>query len=252
MHLDTLENAGLRLQLPKTLRILPQNCGLNVSWLAAQVILHHIHHAGIRSGDCTDRPIGADHEAVGAKAFKGDVDVRSNVLRLPLVPVCLRHQSGQFATYVRKRCQFTDSTRPGLQAPVLDLWLGKMIQHKTLAGKMPHKLRRYRKVSRINQDVVRQIKFFQRGNSTEEVWPQQEAIVRFALHNVANPNQLGVPRKNLQLRTDLWRLKINPADNSQNKRRGRSQFEQPSSFLERLPRLYRHASLKTGQLQFRL
>ena len=61
-----------------------------------------------------------------------------------------------------------------------------MVQNKTLPRKSRHELRRHRKMPRINQDVVGEIKFFQHGDAAKKIPLKQESLIRLALHNVAN------------------------------------------------------------------
>src|SRR5260370_27816658 len=120
-----------------------------------------------------------------------------------------------------------------------------MVQNEALARESPHKLRRLRKMLGIDEQVVGEIKLFKQGNAPEEFRLQQESIVWFALHDVANPNQLGVSSKSFQLRTDVGGPQIDPSDDTQNERSVCRQFEEPSRLFQRLPRLNYHRSLKS-------
>src|SRR5450759_2491388 len=103
----------------------------------------------------------------------------------------------------------------------------------------------------VNQNVVGEVELFQRGNASKEFWLQQEAV-RFALYDVANPDQLGISRKGCQLRLDLRRQQVDPADDTQNERRIPGQIEEPLRLFQRLPCLNCNASLKPIAIQLGL
>ena len=71
-----------------------------------------------------------------------------------------------------------------------------MIQNKTLPRKSLYEFCGQRKVLSVNQQVVRQIEFFQHRDAAQKIRVEQE-IIRFGLHNMANSHQLGVSRKRL-------------------------------------------------------
>ena len=123
-----------------------------------------------------------------------------------------------------------------------------MIQNEALAREASHELRRDRKMLGIDEQVVGEIKLFKQRNAPEEFRLQQESIVWFTLHDVANPNQLGVSCKGFQLRTDVGGPQIDPSDHTQNERSVCGQFEEPSSLFQRLPRLNGYRSLKSFTL----
>src|SRR5260370_32238067 len=104
-----------------------------------------------------------------------------------------------------------------------------MIQNEALAREASHELRRHRKMLGIDEQVVGEIKLFKQRNAPEEFRLQQESIVWFALHDVANPNQLGVSCKSFQLRTDVGGPQIHTSDATQNERSGWRPFDEPSS-----------------------
>src|SRR6266576_2643824 len=111
-----------------------------------------------------------------------------------------------------------------------------MIQNEALAREASRELRRHRKMLGIDEQVVGEIKLFKQRNAPEEFRLQQESIVWFALHDVANPNQLGVSCKGFQLRTDVRGPQIDPSDHTQNERSFCAKFEEPSSLIHFLSR----------------
>src|SRR5260370_7838565 len=100
----------------------------------------------------------------------------------------------------------------------------------------------------IEEYVVGEIKHCNQGKAPEEFRLQQESIVWFTLSDVANPNQLGVCCKSLQLRTDVGGPQINPSDHTKNERSVRGHFEKPSNLFPRLPPLTYHTPLQSAAL----
>ena len=91
-----------------------------------------------------------------------------------------------------------------------------MVQHKTLARKPPHKLRRHLKVLCINENVVGEIELFERRNPAQEVRLQKEPIIRFRLNNMSYAHELGILCKRSKLGSHIGGTEINPAYNSEN------------------------------------
>ena len=109
--------------------------------------------------------------------------------------------------------------------------LGKVINYEALARELLHELDSYGQMLAIDQEVVGKVKLLQNRNSSQEVRPQQESVVRFALNNVTNTDQLRIANQGFQLRPDIGSLQIKPADDSY-KGRGRSRwFETPVRLL---------------------
>src|SRR5262249_10617392 len=108
--------------------------------------------------------------------------------RLPVLPAGLGDQSCQFAEYILVFCQLANAGPPRIQGSVLDERLGQVIENKALSWKTADEFGSNSQMPRINQDVVRQMEFFQDCNPAQEFRLQKETIVGFALHDVANPN----------------------------------------------------------------
>src|SRR5579864_1543048 len=102
----------------------------------------------------------------------------------------------------------------------------------------------------VNQDVISQIEFFQDGNAAQEFWLQQEAVVGFALHEVSDADQFLISSQHLQLRSDIRRSQVDPADYTQNPRKAVGQVEKPTSLFERLPCLNYYRSLEVIVIEF--
>src|SRR5271166_5234371 len=115
-----------------------------------------------------------------------------------------------------------------------------MIENKALAREAPYELGGYRKVFAVNQDVVGKIELFQRGYAAQKIRLQQESIVGLTLHDVANADQPRLSSQDLQLRPNVRRPQINPADHPENPRRILSQLYEPVSFFQRLSGLDRN------------
>src|SRR5271154_3106905 len=134
---------------------------------------------------------------------------------------------------VRERRQLTNSPRPPINGPAPDRRFCQMVQNETLPRKSFYELCCHRKMLSVNQQVIRQIEFFQHRHAAQEIRVEQE-VVRLRLHNVANPHQLRTPRKRLQICTHTWRTQVDPANYPQDERVVFRQLQKPSRFLERL------------------
>ena len=73
---------------------------------------------------------------------------------------------------------------------------------------------------------------------------RSEKVVRLRLHDVADADELRMRGDALELRVDVVRLQIDPADDAGDERMRVGQREQPARFLERLPRLHRDAGVE--------
>ena len=69
------------------------------------------------------------------------------------------------------------------------------------------------KLAFVNQDVIREIKLCESGDSAGEILPQ-EKIIGFCLGNVAKPAEPCSPRIFFEMRRDVWGAKVHPADNA--------------------------------------
>jgi hypothetical protein len=98
-------------------------------------------------------------------------------------------------------------------------------------------------VLRVDEQVVGEISIFQKRNAPAERRPQHEAIVGFSLDDVPDTNQFRAIRELLQLVRCIGRLQIDPANHSCDEGVSVRQLEQPSGFIERLPRLYGDANI---------
>src|SRR5262249_17489640 len=97
-----------------------------------------------------------------------------------------------------------------------------------------------------------EIKFFQQGNAAQKFRLHQKALIRLALHDVTNADELGSSHKTAQLRPQFRRAQIHPADDSDDKRELVRQIQKPPSLLQGLARLHGNAALEGAALQLRL
>src|SRR5205814_9537829 len=99
-----------------------------------------------------------------------------------------------FSKHVRERRKLSNSPRPAVYRSAFDWRFGQMIQNKTLPRKSLDEFRRNWEMLCVNQNVIRQIEFLQHGNPAQKICIQQK-VVRLALDNVANSNQLALVGK---------------------------------------------------------
>src|SRR5580704_16436666 len=97
---------------------------------------------------------------------------------------------------------------------------------------------------RINQNIVSEVEFFEQRYAPKEIRLQEEAVIGLALNDVANADELWIFRERFELGAQIRLAQINPADYTQDKSCTLCQFEQPMSFVERLPRLNGDAPMK--------
>ena len=110
----------LRSELPETLRVPP---GDGVPYLGSKprkIISDDIHGALVRCGSQADGPVRADHQTIRAKGFERNIEVWSDLLRTPPVPVCFGNEAREFAKYILEFGQPPDPTRPRLDFSHLD------------------------------------------------------------------------------------------------------------------------------------
>ena len=86
--------------------------------------------------------------------------------------------------HVSGLCQHANVVGPRIDFAGLDRWLGKMIQHEPLPRKSANKLDRYRKLPRINKNVVGEVVASKSAYPLLKVIAHQEAIVGFGLNDV--------------------------------------------------------------------
>ena len=145
-----------------------------------------------------------------------------------MLPVGFGDQSRQFAEHVGEFRQPADTLRPGIDLAALDRRLGQMIKHEALAWETLHKLGGDGKVFGVDQDIVSKIELLKRGNSPQKFWLQQEPVVRLTLHDVADPDELRIPGKVFQLRTNVRGPQVSPANDTENRRRALRQLKKPA------------------------
>ena len=105
---------------------------------------------------------------------------------------------------------------------------------------------------RVNQNVVSEIELFERGNSPQKLWLQQEPVVRLTLHDVADADQFGISSQGFQLRPNVRRPQVSPADHAENRRRALRQLKKPTCLFQCLAHLNGNRALKFAAVQLRL
>jgi hypothetical protein len=132
---------------------------------------YYVECAAVRRRNQAYRPIGTNHQSAGPKGVEGNIQVRSNVLGLPVMAVSFGDQPREFAEYMRKCREPPNPCCPWLNVARLNRRLGHVIENKTKTGKSFHKIGGYGKMARVNQDVVGKIKLLKQRNATKEIGP---------------------------------------------------------------------------------
>src|SRR5436190_21063961 len=96
----------------------------------------------------------------------------------------------------------------------------------------------------IYKDVVGQAELFEQRQAATERRAKHEAIVRLALEDVADADELRAIGKLLELTPRVVRLQIDPADDAGDPRVRVGERQEPARLLERLSRLDRDARVE--------
>ena len=124
--------------------------------------------------------------------------------------------------------------------------LAEVIEHESLPGKTLRELRRRRQMATIHKDVVGQPELLEQRDAAAERGAEHEAIVRLALDDVPDADQLLMISKQFELLPRIRRLQIDPADDAGDRGVRVSEREQPARLVERLPRLHCDTRVDTG------
>src|SRR5438270_12970314 len=143
-------------------RVEPKDFLFFVGREIARVILDDFFHLHIAGGQQADGPVRSEHKTICAERFECNIQVRTKCFNVPLRPVRLCHQTRQFAVNVLVPRKSPNISIPTVDLACLDRWLGKMIQNEPLFREPANEVDRYRKLTRIYQDVVRKIETAQR------------------------------------------------------------------------------------------
>ena len=128
---------------------------------------------------------------------------------------------------------------------VPDVRLADVVEHEVLIGKGRGERHRRRHLPRVDEDVVGQPGARQLRDAAAEPRPRQE-VVRLGLHDVADADQASMARECVELRAEVVRLEVDPAHHAGDAGVAVGELEQPSCFLQRLPRLHRDARVDAG------
>lgn len=161
-----------------------------------------------------DGPIGAEHEAVRAKGLERDVEIRSEMLRLPKFPIGFRDEAGEFAKDVLILRERFDLRGPGFEALGFYFRLGEMVEDEALAGKAGSEFDGGGELAGIDEDVKGEAKLMEKGDAAKKIGAKEKAIVGFGLRDVAEAAELRLARKMVQPFFDARGLEIHPADDS--------------------------------------
>ena len=103
-----------------------------------------------------------------------------------------------------------------------------MIQNEALLGETPDQFNRRRKLARVDQNVVSELKTSERFHSAQKIWPKHEIVIGFVLHDMPDADELPVIREFSQRLLDPVREQIDPANDSLDDRPLVGQLEEPA------------------------
>ncbi len=102
------------------------------------------------------------------------------------------------------------------------------------------------------QQVVGQVEIPQPGDAGAEVRSQHERVVRLVVDDVADTDELRVPRVSRELVADLRRAQVHPADDAPDERVRVGELQEPLGLLDHLPRLDGDRAVEAGRAEPRL
>src|ERR1035437_6596867 len=213
------------------------------------VIRHDIDHFCIICRKRTHRPVRTDHQSLRAKRVENHIEIGAKIIPLPVSPSRLRHHARELAADIRQRRQLPQVRIPRRDLPFRDRRLGNVIDHERLQRKLRNQLGRSTQMPRMNQHVIGQAKIRQWRNAAPKLRPQHDRVVGLILHHVPHYHKLVMFSKSLKLRRQLRRAQVHPAHHPLDEIVALRKFQQPARLLQALPRLYRHAPIKTSSRQ---
>ena len=184
-----------------------------------------------------DRPVRAEHQAVGTEHFQNRFQVGQKVRRPPVFRIRLGDEPRDFAVDVRVAGELGNLLLPRLDACLTDPRLGEMIQDKGLLGKATDQFDCGGELAGINQEIVGKPKCGQLRDSPDKGFTGEKTVVGFVLGDVAESRQFWVPRKVGEGGRELVRAEVHPADDTVDARVAFGELEEPEGFLEGLPGL---------------
>src|SRR6266699_1913741 len=205
--------------------------------MAIQIIFNNLLHSLVAARQQAHRPIGAEHQALWPERVENHVQVRLEILSLPVMPIGFGHESREFAINIRTLRNVSHVRGPGRGAARFDFGLRQMIYYESLFREPGDKFQRGGQLLRINENVVSKYKFPQARNPPHKIVPHQESLVGFRLRNVPEAAQLFKLREKCQPLGDLRRAKITPANDARNTWAAVRESKQKLRFSFRLVRL---------------
>ena len=134
-----------------------------------------------------DRPIGTEHQPVGAKGLQGNVHVGQQRIESPFRPVCLGRHARKLAADVFPTGHFEHLLFPWLHEAVAYPRLGDMVENQRQIRMKIDEFDRRRKLPLIDQDVVNQVELLELSNTLVEGLTQYETVIRLVLNHVPHP-----------------------------------------------------------------
>ena len=153
-----------------------------------EVILHYGNDLIVTSSEEADRPIGAEHQTVRSKTFKDGIEIRFEIVQLPVVPSCLGDQARKLAPDIRELRELADVCVPRLKRLITNGRFGDVIQHVALLRSLFNQVDGSRKLPGEYEQVIGEIELPELSDSLDKFRPGQKQIVRLILRDVADSN----------------------------------------------------------------
>lgn len=122
---------------------------------------NNVQNFTVVGGHQAYRPIGAVHNAVGAKSVQHDIDIRFQLIGRPIFVVRLGHHTRDFAVYVFMFGNGLHHGGPSAKESIFDIGFGDVVDDEFLIREFLHKLKNSTQLVRKNEDVVGMSVFLQ-------------------------------------------------------------------------------------------
>jgi hypothetical protein len=190
----------------------------------------------VGSGDTTDRPVGAEHEACGSEGGERGFQVRQNLLVVPGCVVGFSDDAGEFAENIGSVGEVGEVARPRPEFSAADGRLRDVIEDEDLVGMAIDEANRCGKLVMDDEDVVGEIAGGELGEAGVEI-AAIHVRVGLGLEDVADAFERGIDGEAVEEIADGGIDERDPADHAQNPRMGGGVFEEGFGLGEGLARL---------------
>src|SRR5262249_2024395 len=127
------------------------------------------------------RPVAAKRHTVLAEDLDRVLDIRPQVRGDPALLVGLGHGAADLADNIRQRRQLAHLLAPGVEQMAFDIWLAQVIEDEADLGAAADELGGGRKLGMEDADVERETILGQQLYAVDEIRPQAEVDLCFAL-----------------------------------------------------------------------